>query len=119
MRAERPTVLVRMHAVDEYDQWRCRACPLSAEMAARMDSSDTAGNRSFFVDIYAEMTKDYMRVSGAQPRYLAGVVVKNQSNGAVYETQTNGNGQFTAPNLPPGSYEVAFEAASFKRLVST
>ena len=47
----------------------------------------------------------------------AKVTVKNLANGAVYETQTNGNGQFTAPNLPPGSYEVAFEAASFKRLV--
>ena len=47
----------------------------------------------------------------------AKVTVKNLANGAVYETQTNSNGQFTTPNLPPGSYEVAFEAASFKRLV--
>jgi len=47
----------------------------------------------------------------------AKVTVTNLSNGAAYETKTNGNGQFSAPNLPPGSYEVAFEAASFKRLV--
>ena len=47
----------------------------------------------------------------------AKVTVTNTSNGAAYQTVTSGNGQFTVPKLPPGLYEVTFEAASFKRLV--
>src|SRR5215472_8169595 len=47
----------------------------------------------------------------------AKVSVTNISNGASYQANTNANGQFTVPNLPPGPYEVAFEASSFKRLV--
>ncbi|MGH9360787.1 MAG: thiolase family protein, partial [Thermoanaerobaculia bacterium] len=38
---------------------------------------------SFFMDLYAEMTRRYMEVSGASTRDFAEVVVKNQHNGGL------------------------------------
>ena len=40
-----------------------------------------APSRSVFVDIYAQMARDYMALSGATARDFAEVVVKNQHNG--------------------------------------
>jgi acetyl-CoA acetyltransferase len=39
--------------------------------------------RSFFMDIYAALTKEYMIRSGAKVEHFADVVVKNQHNGAL------------------------------------
>lgn len=55
---------------------------LQAEMAAELGNGEGSGKRSFFMDIYAGMARDYMRQSGATARDFAGVVVKNQHNGA-------------------------------------
>ncbi len=56
---------------------------LQAEMAAALGSGgDNGGKRSFFMDIYAGMARDYMELSGATARDFAEVVVKNQHNGA-------------------------------------
>jgi acetyl-CoA acyltransferase len=54
-----------------------------ADMAAAMGSAPDFAKRSFFMDIYADMTKDYMRRSGATPAQFAEVAVKNQHNGAL------------------------------------
>jgi acetyl-CoA acyltransferase len=54
-----------------------------AGMAASMGASPDIAKRSFFMDIYADMTKDYMRRSGATPAQFAEVAVKNQHNGAL------------------------------------
>ena len=54
-----------------------------AEMAAEMGTEESKGSRSFFMDIYAEMTKDYMERSGATQEHFAKVVVKNQHNGGM------------------------------------
>jgi acetyl-CoA acyltransferase len=54
-----------------------------ADMAATMGSSPDFTARSFFMDIYADMTKDYMRRSGATSVQFAEVAVKNQHNGAL------------------------------------
>ena len=53
-----------------------------AEMAAKM-GTEPDPKRSFFMDIYAAMTKEYMSRSGAKLEHFAGVVVKNQHNGAL------------------------------------
>jgi acetyl-CoA acyltransferase len=53
-----------------------------AEMAAAMGTEPDA-KRSFFMDIYAAMTKEYMSRSGAKVEHFADVVVKNQHNGAL------------------------------------
>jgi acetyl-CoA acetyltransferase len=53
-----------------------------AEMALKMEAQPDDGKRSFFMDLYAEMAKDYMAASGATERDFAQVVVKNQHNGA-------------------------------------
>jgi hypothetical protein len=47
---------------------------------------------------------------------IAGAVVKvtNISTGVTQQTETNGEGLFTAPFLQPGSYRVTVEAAGFK-----
>jgi acetyl-CoA acetyltransferase len=42
-----------------------------------------AATRSFFMDVYAEMTKEYMSRSGATTEQFAKVSVKNQHNGAL------------------------------------
>jgi acetyl-CoA acetyltransferase len=53
-----------------------------AEMAAAM-GTEPDSKRSFFMDIYAAMTKEYMRRSGAKVEDFADVVVKNQHNGSL------------------------------------
>jgi acetyl-CoA acetyltransferase len=55
---------------------------MQAEMAERLGSANSSGERSLFMDIYASMAKDYMERSGATARDFAAVVVKNQHNGA-------------------------------------
>jgi acetyl-CoA acyltransferase len=56
---------------------------MRAELAEQVRSDgDDEGSRSFFMDIYAEMARRYMRASGATPGHFAQVVVKNQHNGA-------------------------------------
>ena len=53
-----------------------------AEMATAM-GTELDSRRSFFMDIYAAMTKEYMSRSGATLEHFAEVVVKNQHNGAL------------------------------------
>ena len=56
---------------------------MRAELAEQIRSDgDDEGRRSFFMDLYAEMARRYMHVSGATPEHFAQVVVKNQHNGA-------------------------------------
>ena len=57
---------------------------MAAELAAEIGESGDPGTapRSFFMDLYAGMARDYMRVSGATAEDFAAVVVKNQHNGA-------------------------------------
>ncbi|MEZ5401583.1 MAG: carboxypeptidase regulatory-like domain-containing protein [Bryobacteraceae bacterium] len=45
----------------------------------------------------------------------AKVTITNESTGFVREVQTNESGLYIAPNLPPGYYTVAIEAAGFKK----
>jgi acetyl-CoA acyltransferase len=52
-----------------------------AEMEARLGSAD--GKRSFFMDIYAGMARDYMARSGATREDFARIAVKNQAHGAL------------------------------------
>jgi hypothetical protein len=47
-------------------------------------------------------------VSGAK------VTVTDQSTGVAHDTVTNGSGFYRTPGLPPGTYRVTVEAASFK-----
>jgi acetyl-CoA acyltransferase len=54
-----------------------------AEMAAEFGTGGDGSARSFFMDIYADMTKDYMKRSGATREDFAAVVVKNQHNGSL------------------------------------
>jgi acetyl-CoA acetyltransferase len=67
-----------------------------AEMAARLGSS--AGPRSFFMDIYAGLARDYMARSGATAEDFARVVVKNQRNGALNPNAQYG-GEFTVEEV--------------------
>jgi acetyl-CoA acyltransferase len=54
------------------------------ELAAEVGSDPgTGGERSFFMDLYADMTRHYMEASGATAEDFAGVVVKNQHNWAM------------------------------------
>ena len=49
----------------------------------------------------------------------AKVTAKMVEQQAVRETQTNADGFYTFPAMPPGSYEITFEAGGFKREVRT
>jgi bacillopeptidase F (M6 metalloprotease family) len=44
----------------------------------------------------------------------AGVVITEQSTGASTSLQTNGDGSFTTPSLPIGTYTVNIKAAGFQ-----
>jgi acetyl-CoA acetyltransferase len=55
-----------------------------AELAAEVGTpAGEGGDRSFFMDLYADMTRRYMAASGANPEDFARVVVKNQHNGGL------------------------------------
>jgi len=62
---------------------------LKKKMAETLQGGDKSGddkggqNRSFFMDIYASMTRDYMRASGATAEDFADVAVKNHDHGAL------------------------------------
>jgi hypothetical protein len=45
------------------------------------------------------------------------VVVVNQGTGIKLETKTTGTGNFTAPYLPAGMYDVSVEAPGFKKFI--
>jgi acetyl-CoA acyltransferase len=56
---------------------------MRAELEAEVSTSgEGGGERSFFMDLYADMARSYMRGSGATREHFAQVVVKNQHNGA-------------------------------------
>jgi acetyl-CoA acetyltransferase len=55
---------------------------LRAELATELGEHGDGSQRSFFMDLYAGMARDYMRASGATARDFALVTVKNQHNGA-------------------------------------
>jgi acetyl-CoA acetyltransferase len=55
---------------------------MRAELAAELGEHGDGSQRSFFMDLYAGMARDYMRTSGATARDFALVTVKNQHNGA-------------------------------------
>lgn len=56
-----------------------------AELALEVGSGgeEDGQPRSFFMDLYADMTRRYMNASGASPEDFARVVVKNQHNGGL------------------------------------
>lgn len=54
-----------------------------AELAAEMGTGADSSKRSFFMDLYADWTKEYMARSGATVEHFARVVVKNQGNGVL------------------------------------
>jgi acetyl-CoA acetyltransferase len=54
-----------------------------AELAELLGSGQGASDRSFFMDIYAGLARDYMDRSGATAADFAEVVVKNQHNGSL------------------------------------
>ncbi len=55
-----------------------------AELALEIGSDpDQQAQRSFFMDLYADMTRKYMTASGASAEDFARVVVKNQHNGGL------------------------------------
>ncbi len=55
---------------------------MRAELADEVRTEgDAGGQRSFFMDLYADMARRYMRASGATAEHFAQVVVKNQHNG--------------------------------------
>ena len=62
---------------------------LKKKMAETAKSGDAAAdekagqNRSFFMDIYASMTREYMKASGATAEDFADVAVKNHDHGAL------------------------------------
>ncbi len=47
----------------------------------------------------------------------ARITVRHTETQATYQSASNSAGQFTVPYLPPGTYELRFEAPSFKTLV--
>ena len=56
---------------------------MRAELADEVATGDDDDSkRSFFMDLYADMARRYMRASGATAEHFAQVVVKNQHNGA-------------------------------------
>ena len=67
-----------------------------AEIEARLGVS--GGQRSFFMDIYAGLTRDYMARSGATATDFAQVVVKNQRHGALNPKAQYG-GQFSVDDV--------------------
>lgn len=68
------------------------------EAARDPDEAEAAGQRSYFMDIYADMTRSYMARSAAGPEDFAAVVVKNQRHGALNSRAQYG-GEFTVEQV--------------------
>src|SRR3984957_6915211 len=49
----------------------------------------------------------------------ANVVIKNQATGEEWNTQTNSDGLYSLPSLPPGSYQVSVTKEGFQKLLVT
>jgi hypothetical protein len=47
----------------------------------------------------------------------AGITARNTESGSVYQTLTTATGNYTAPSLPAGIYEVAVEAPGFRKYI--
>ena len=47
------------------------------------------------------------------------ITIKNNATNSTYQTVTTGAGDYTAVNLPSGTYELSFEAPGLKKLVRT
>ena len=73
---------------------------LLAELDAARDPDERAAarKRSYFMDVYAEMTRAYMVRSGATAEDFAGVAVKNQEHGARNPRAQYG-GSFTVEQI--------------------
>ncbi|MGH7803366.1 MAG: thiolase family protein, partial [Candidatus Binatia bacterium] len=57
---------------------------LDSTKTADMKADDKAGqNRSFFMDVYASMTREYMKASGATAADFADVAVKSHDHGSL------------------------------------
>jgi len=88
---------------------------------SKMMATWVYGFAFFSLSLYAQLNRGsitgVLSDSSGAAIPAAKVSVRNVSNGATYQSTTNVNGQFTLPNLPPGSYEAVFEAPNFKRLV--
>lgn len=52
-------------------------------LGAPSDGLEAGPQRSMFMEIYAELTRAYMRSSGATPEDLAAIAVKSRRNGAL------------------------------------
>src|SRR5579871_2722821 len=52
-------------------------------------------------------------ISGTQ------IVVTNEATGEVHTAQSQANGAYTVPLLPPGSYRVEFKKSGFRNTVKT
>jgi len=63
----------------------------------------------------------YGSVKDPSGAYVQGatVTVSNPANGATREVTTSDSGEFVAPNLLPGTYNITVEAPGFKKLEST
>jgi len=73
---------------------------LLAERAAALGAEDAedAAKRSYFMDVYAELTRAYMARSGATAEDFAAVAVKNQHNGGLNPRAQYG-GDFTIEEI--------------------
>jgi hypothetical protein len=60
----------------------------------------------------------YVKDPSGQSVPKATVTIKNEGTNEVRTLTTNDSGYYVAPNLPPGIYTVAAEAAGFKRFES-
>jgi acetyl-CoA acyltransferase len=55
----------------------------TSQGGAKQGDEKSGQNRSFFMDIYASMTREYMKQSGATAEDFADVAVKNHEHGAL------------------------------------
>jgi len=80
-------------AAVDLDQIRDLQKKMSEGVEAKGEKGAAAGeNRSFFMDIYASMTREYMKASGATAEDFADVAVKSHDFGAM-----NPKAQFRTP----------------------
>jgi len=91
-----------------------RSCKLALGLAAPLLLALAAYGQSDYGSI-AGFVKDPS--GGVIPK--AKVDVKNEATGADHPVTTNDSGYYVVPNLPPGFYSVAAEAAGFKKFETT
>src|SRR5260370_2819595 len=96
---------------------RCKPASGLVLSAMLVVSPSTVGNIPAFSQVTGATRSGLVKDASGAIVPNASISIKNSATGETREVTTNASGFYSAPNLLPGSYDVAVTATEFTRLV--